>query len=75
MHSRRMRVMSCSRCAATLGLGGGNFKLPGLVRQAQQVGAGRDSGDEVLARLGGVGLELGFVNGFPECDSCFYGLN
>ncbi len=39
-----------------LGLGGGHFKLACLVRQTQQVGTGRDSGDEVLTRLGGVGL-------------------
>ena len=35
-----------------LRLGGGHFQRACLVRQAQQVGAGSDGGDEVFAGLG-----------------------
>ena len=55
-------------------LGHGHFQraslvacfVTGFVRNAQQVGAGGDCGDEVFAGLGGVGLEVGLVHG---CDS------
>jgi hypothetical protein len=45
-----------------LGLAGGYFQRARLVRQAEQVGAGGDGGNEVFAGLGGVGLEFGFVH-------------
>ncbi len=35
-------------------------------REAKLVGTGGDSGDEVFARLGGVGLEVGFVHGLRQ---------
>ena len=45
-----------------LGLAGGHFQRAGLDREAQQISAGGDGGDEVFAGLGGVGLEFGFVH-------------
>lgn len=47
-----------------LRLARGNLDLAVVVRQAQQVGSGRDGGDEVFAGLRGVGLEFGFVHGW-----------
>ena len=48
-----------------LRLAGGHVERAGLVtcfvRDAQQVGAGGDGGDEVFAGLGGVGLEVGLT--------------
>jgi len=39
-----------------------NLELAVVVRQAEQVGSGRDGGNEVFAGLRGVGIEFGFIH-------------